>query len=75
MSRARYIGKIALMTLSHGGTRLLRDAPFAAGWKSPEVARVALVVECVVEFHYGRGFLYSKNARCVPRDANGWGKS
>jgi hypothetical protein len=39
MIRARYIGKIALMTLSHAGTRILRDAPFAAWWKSPEVAR------------------------------------
>ncbi len=59
MSRARYIGKIALMTASHAS----------------DAARLALGVECVVEFHYGRGFFYTKNTRCAPRDANGRGKS
>jgi hypothetical protein len=34
-----------------------------------------LAVECLREFHYGRGFFSSKNARCAPRAENGRGKS
>jgi hypothetical protein len=72
MSRAPYIGNhaAAVLTLASAGTRIVRVAEVAAKSECPHAARVALVVECLHEFHYGRGFFASKNARCAPRAEN-----
>jgi hypothetical protein len=73
MSRAPYIGNnpAAVVTLASAGMPNARVAQVAA----QHAARVALAVECLREFHYGRGFFSSKNARCAPRAENGRGKS
>jgi len=72
MSRAPSIGNnaVAVITLASVGTRIVRLAQAADKRKCPHTARVALAVECMHEFHYGRGFFSSKNARCALRAEN-----